>query len=324
VSQVYSKILGIGSYLPDRVVTNADLEKMVDTTDEWIRTRTGIKSRHIAPDSQTTADLAEAAARRALDHAGVATSEIDLIVVGTTTPDQVFPNMGCLLQDRLDIHGCPAFALEAACSGFIYALSVADSFVKAGTVRRALVVGAETLSRMTDWEDRATCVLFGDGAGAVVIGPSDEPGILSCHLGADGRYKDLLYHPYGTSKIQRPEDTERPFIQMRGNEVFKVAVKTLENIVDITLEANNLERGAIDWLVPHQANIRIIQATAKRLGMSMGKVILTLEEHGNTSAASVPLAMDTAVRDGRIRRGHLLMLEAFGGGLTWGSALIRY
>jgi 3-oxoacyl-[acyl-carrier-protein] synthase-3 len=324
VSQVYSKILGIGSYLPDRVVTNADLEKMVDTTDEWIRTRTGIKSRHIAPDSQTTADLAEAAARRALDHAGVATSEIDLIVVGTTTPDQVFPNMGCLLQDRLDIHGCPAFALEAACSGFIYALSVADSFVKAGTVRRALVVGAETLSRMTDWEDRATCVLFGDGAGAVVIGPSDEPGILSCHLGADGRYKDLLYHPYGTSKIQRPEDTERPFIQMRGNEVFKVAVKTLENIVDITLEANNLERGAIDWLVPHQANIRIIQATAKRLGMSMGKVILTLEEHGNTSAASVPLAMDTAVRDGRIQRGHLLMLEAFGGGLTWGSALIRY
>lgn len=324
MARIYSRILGIGSYLPERVVTNADLEKVVDTTDEWIRARTGIQRRHIATDDQTTADLAEAAARRALDDAGVSTKEVDMIVVGTTTPDQVFPNMGCLLQDRLDIHGCPAFALEAACSGFIYALSVANSFVTAGNARRVLVVGAETLSRMTDWEDRSTCVLFGDGAGAVVIGPAEEPGILSCHLGADGRYKDLLYHPYGTSKIQRPEDTERPYIQMRGNEVFKVAVKTLENIVDETLQANALDHGAIDWLVPHQANIRIIQATAKRLGMPMEKVILTLEDHGNTSAASVPLALDTAVRDGRIQRGDLLMLEAFGGGLTWGSALIRY
>ena len=324
MARIYSRILGIGSFLPERVVTNADLEQMVDTTDEWIRARTGIQRRHIAADDQTTVDLAEGAARRALDDAGVSPAEIDMIVVGTTTPDQVFPNMGCLLQDRLDIHGCPAFALEAACSGFIYALSVANSFVTAGSEKRVLVVGAETLSRMTDWEDRTTCVLFGDGAGAVVLGPADEPGIVSCHLGADGRYKDLLYHPYGTSKIQRPEDTERPYIQMRGNEVFKVAVKTLENIVDETLQANDLDRSAIDWLVPHQANIRIIQATAKRLGMPMEKVILTLEEHGNTSAASVPLALDTAVRDGRIKRGDLLLLEAFGGGLTWGSALIRY
>jgi len=324
VARVYSRILGTGRYLPDRVLTNADLEHMVETTDEWIQTRTGIKRRHIAADGETTADLAEAAARRALDAAGVDASEIDLILVGTTTADQVFPNMGCLLQDRLDIHGCPAFGLEAACSGFIYALSVANCFIVAGNARRALVVGAETLSRMLDWEDRGTCVLFGDGAGAVVLGPADEPGILSCHLGADGRYKDLLYHPYGTSRIQRPEDTERPYIQMRGNEIFKVAVKTLENIVDETLEANGLSCSAIDWLVPHQANIRIIQATAKRLGMPMEKVILTLEDHGNTSAASVPLALDTAVRDGRIKRGDLLMLEAFGGGLTWGSALIRY
>ncbi len=324
MTQVYSRILGTGCYLPDRVLTNADLEHMVETTDEWIQTRTGIKRRHIAADGETTADLAEAAARRALDAAGVDASEIDLILVGTTTADQVFPNMGCLLQDRLDIHGCPAFGLEAACSGFIYALSVANCFIAAGNAKRALVVGAETLSRMLDWEDRGTCVLFGDGAGAVVLGPSDEPGILSCHLGADGRYKDLLYHPYGTSRIQRPEDTERPYIQMRGNEIFKVAVKTLENIVDETLEANGLSCSAIDWLVPHQANIRIIQATAKRLGMPMEKVILTLEDHGNTSAASVPLALDTAVRDGRIKRGDLLMLEAFGGGLTWGSALIRY
>lgn len=324
MARVYSRILGTGRYLPDRVLTNADLEHMVETTDEWIQTRTGIKRRHIAADGETTADLAEAAARRALDAAGVDASEIDLILVGTTTADQVFPNMGCLLQDRLDIHGCPAFGLEAACSGFIYALSVANCFIAAGNARRALVVGAETLSRMLDWEDRGTCVLFGDGAGAVVLGPADEPGILSCHLGADGRYKDLLYHPYGTSRIQRPEDTERPYIQMRGNEIFKVAVKTLENIVDETLEANGLSCSAIDWLVPHQANIRIIQATAKRLGMPMEKVILTLEDHGNTSAASVPLALDTAVRDGRIKRGDLLMLEAFGGGLTWGSALIRY
>ncbi|MGI9330114.1 MAG: beta-ketoacyl-ACP synthase III [Gammaproteobacteria bacterium] len=321
---MYSKILGTGRFLPERVLTNAELEGMVDTTDEWIQARTGIKQRHIAADGQTTADLAEGAARQAMEAAGVTPADIDFIVVGTTTPDQVFPNVGCLVQDRLGIHGCPAFSLEAACSGFIYALSIADRFVANGTSRCALVIGAETLSRMTDWNDRTTCVLFGDGAGAAVIGPATEPGIMSCHLGADGRYQDLLYHPYGTSKIQKPDDTDKPFIQMRGNEVFKVAVKTLEGIVDETLQANDLSRSAIDWLVPHQANIRIIQATAKRLEMPMEKVILTLHEHGNTSAASVPMALDTAVRDGRIKRGDLLLLEAFGGGLTWGSALIRY
>jgi 3-oxoacyl-[acyl-carrier-protein] synthase-3 len=324
VARIYSRILGTGRYLPERVLTNAELERMVDTTDEWIRSRSGIKRRHIAADDQTTADLAEAAAWQALEAAGVAPGEIDMIAVGTTTPDQVFPNVGCLVQDRLNIHGCAAFSLEAACSGFIYALSIADRFVATGGARRALVIGAETLSRMIDWTDRTTCVLFGDGAGAVVIGPADEPGVMSCHLGADGRYKDLLYHPYGTSRIRRPEDTQTPAIHMRGNEIFKVAVKTLENIVEETLAANGLEHGAIDWLVPHQANIRIIQATAKRLDMPMDKVVLTLEDQGNTSAASVPMALDTAVRDGRIRRGDLLLLEAFGGGLTWGSALIRY
>ncbi|UCG74470.1 MAG: ketoacyl-ACP synthase III [Chromatiales bacterium] len=321
---MYSKILGTGRFLPERVLTNADLEQMVDTTDEWIQARTGIKRRHIAADDQTTADLAEAAARDAMAAAGAEPGDIDLIMVGTTTPDQVFPNVGCLVQERLGIHGCPAFGLEAACSGFIYGLSVADRFVANGTAKCALVIGAETLSRMTDWSDRTTCVLFGDGAGAVVLGPAEVPGVISCHLGADGRYQDLLYHPYGTSRKQRPEDTEGPFIQMRGNEIFKVAVKTLENIVDETLEANDLPREAIDWLVPHQANIRIIQATAKRLAMPMEKVVLTLEDHGNTSAASVPMALDTAVRDGRIQRGDLVLLEAFGGGLTWGSALIRY
>jgi len=236
----------------------------------------------------------------------------------------VFPNIGCLLQERLGIRGCPAFSVEAACSGFIYALSIADRFVATGQSQRALVIGAETLSRITDYSDRATCVIFGDGAGAAVIEPATEPGIISCHLHADGHYKDLLYHPYGVSKQRRPDDTEGPFIQMRGNEVFKVAVKSLESIVDETLAANSIDKSDIDWLIPHQANYRIIQATAKRLGMSMDKVVLTLQDHGNTSAASVPMALDVAVRDGRVKRGDLLLLEAFGGGFTWGSALIRY
>ena len=259
-----------------------------------------------------------------MDAAGVTADDIDFLVVGTTTPDLVFPNVGCLVQRRLGIHGCPAFSLEAACSGFIYALSMADRFIASGAAKCALVIGAETLSRIVDWNDRATCVLFGDGAGAVVLKPADEPGILSCHLGADGHYGDLLYHPYGTSRPQRPGDLERPYMQMKGNEVFKVAVKTLEGIVDETLAANHLERSAIDWLIPHQANIRIIQATAKRLDMPMEKVVLTLQDHGNTSAASVPMALDVAVRDGRVKRGDLLLLEAFGGGLTWGSALVRF
>ena len=320
----YSRIAGTGRYLPERIMTNKDLEQIVDTTEEWIRTRTGIERRHIAADDQTTTDLAESAAREAMTAAGVGPADIDFIVVGTTTPDVVFPNIGCLVQERLGIRGCPAFSVEAACSGFIYALSIADRFVATGQSQRALVVGAETLSRMTDYSDRATCVIFGDGAGAAVIEPATEPGIISCHLHADGHYKDLLYHPYGVSKQRRPDDTEGPFIQMRGNEVFKVAVKSLESIVDETLAANSIDKSDIDWLIPHQANYRIIQATAKRLGMSMDKVVLTLQDHGNTSAASVPMALDVAVRDGRVKRGDLLLLEAFGGGFTWGSALIRY
>lgn len=321
---IHSRIAGTGRCLPERVLTNLELESMVDTTDEWIRARTGIERRHIAAADQTTLDLAEGAARQAMAAAGVTPEQVDFIVVGTTTPDVVFPNLGCLLQERLGVPACPAFALEAACSGFIYALSIADRFVSSGSARCALVVGAETLSRITDWSDRSTCVIFGDGAGAVVLLPASEPGILSCHLGADGSYKDLLYYPYGPSRQRQPGDTEAAAIHMRGNEVFKVAVKTLESIVETTLSANGLDRGEIDWLIPHQANLRIIQATAKRLGMPMEKVVLTLQDHGNTSAASVPMALDVAVRDGRIRRGDLLLLEAFGGGFTWGSALVRF
>lgn len=324
MSPIYSRITGTGRYLPERVLTNSDLEKMVDTSDEWIRSRTGIERRHIAADDQTTADLAEYAALKALEAAGAEPEDIDFIVVGTTTPDVVFPNVGCLLQERLGIRGCAAFSVETACSGFIYALSIADRFVASGQTKCALVIGAETLSRMTDWTDRETCVIFGDGAGAAILEPSDTQGIISCHLGANGHYKDLLYHPYGVSKRQAADDTEGPYIQMKGSEVFKVAVKTLEGIAEQTLTANNLARGEIDWLIPHQANLRIIQATARRLGVSMDRVVLTVQDHGNTSAASVPMALDVAVRDGRIQRGDLVLLEAFGGGFTWGAVLIRY
>ena len=321
---MYSRIRGTGRYLPDKVLTNHELEQMVDTTDEWIRTRTGIERRHIAADHQATSDLALGAARRALDDAGVTAAEVDFLICGTTTPDVVFPNIGCIVQEQLGIFGPAAFSLEAACSGFIYALSVADKYVRLGEAKCALVIGAETLSRIVDWDDRETCVLFGDGAGAVVLEPSDEPGIVSTHLGADGQYRDLLYFPSGPSRNPEDFSGRKDKIQMRGNEVFKVAVRTLQRIVDETLEANQLETSAIDWLIPHQANIRIIQATAKRLGLPMERVILTLPDHGNTSAASVPMALDVAVRDGRIKRGELLLLEAFGGGFTWGSALIRY
>jgi 3-oxoacyl-[acyl-carrier-protein] synthase-3 len=321
---IYSRIAGTGRCLPERVLSNRELESMVDTTDEWIRDRTGIERRHVAAEDETTADLAEGAARMALQAAGLDPAEVDFIVVGTTTPDLIFPNVACLVQERLGIRGCPAFSLEAACSGFMYALAMADRFIATGLARCALVIGAETLSKIIDWEDRATCVLFGDGAGAVVLQPAPDPGVLSCHLGADGRYKDLLYFPYGASRRQRPGDTERPFLQMKGNEVFKVAVRTLESLVDTTLQANRLEHSAIDWLIPHQANSRIIEAMARRLSMPLEKVVMTLSDHGNTSAASVPMALDVAVRDGRIRRGDLLLLEAFGGGFTWGAALIRY
>jgi 3-oxoacyl-[acyl-carrier-protein] synthase-3 len=320
---IYSRIIGTGRYLPEKVLTNADLERMVDTSDEWIRTRSGIERRHIAAEGEGTTDLCEHAARAALEAAGIAPGEIELIVVGTTTPDQVFPNAGVLLQARLGIHGCPAFSLEAACTGFIYALAVADQFIRTGAVKTALVVGAETISRMVDWTDRGTAVLFGDGAGAVVLRADPAPGVLSTHLHADGQYRELLYFPSGVGTGMRPVGGENS-IQMKGNEVFKVAVNTLGRIVDETLAANGLEKKDIDWLIPHQANVRIIQATAKKLELPMERVVLTLQDTGNTSAASVPMALDVAVRDGRIKAGDLLLLEAFGGGFTWGSALVRW
>ncbi len=319
---MYSRIVGTGSHLPLRVLTNADLEKMVDTTDEWIRDRTGIERRHIAAEGETTVDLAEPAARRALDMANVRPEEVDFIAFGTTTPDMVFPNCGVLLQKRLGARGGPAFSVETACSGFMYALSIADKFVRAGEAKCALVVGAETLSRITDWKDRSTCVLFADGAGAVVLKPSAEPGVLSTHLHADGTYTDLLCCKSGISR-GFPEIEPRMAITMAGSEVFKIAVTKLGLAVDEALFANGLDRSDIDWLVPHQANIRIIQATARKLDMPMERVICTVAHHGNTSAASVPLALDAGVRDGRVKPGQLLLLEAFGGGFTWGSALIR-
>ena len=318
---IYSRIAGTGSYLPEKVLTNFDLEKMVETNDEWIRTRTGIERRHIAAVGETTVDLAEQAARRALEAAGIAGTDIDFIAFGTTTPDLVFPNCGTLLQQRLGCRGAPAFSVETACAGFMYALSIADKFVRCGEARRALVIGAETLSRITNWKDRATAVLFADGAGAVVLEASETAGVLSTHLHSDGSYKDLLYCGSGVSRGGLAEGMA---ISMAGNEVFKVAVTKLGSAVEEALAANGLEHSALDWLVPHQANIRIIQATARKLDMPMERVIVTVQEHGNTSAASVPLALDVAVRDGRIRRGQLLLLEAFGGGFTWGSALVRY
>jgi len=320
----YTRITGTGGYLPDRVMTNHDLEKMVDTSDQWIRERTGISKRHIAADGQNTVDLAEHAARRALEAAGRDVQDIDLIIVATTTPDQVFPSTACLLQKRLDRHGCAAFDIQAVCTGFVYALSIADKFIRTGSAKCALVVGAETLSRVLDWTDRSTCVLFGDGAGAVVVEASDEPGILSTHLHADGAYESLLTVPGGVSQGYDSLRDGNGFVKMKGNEVFKVAVNTLGRIVDETLEANNMSKSDIDWLVPHQANIRIIQATARKLKMSMDHVVVTVDEHGNTSGASVPLALDVAVRDGRVKPGETLLLEAFGGGFTWGSILLRF
>ncbi len=321
---IYSRIAGTGGYLPERVMTNAELERMVDTTDEWIRTRTGIIKRHIAADNETTCDLSEQAARRAIDAAGIAPADIDLIIVATTTPDVIFPSTACLLQERLDIHGCPAFDVQAVCTGFIYALDIADKFIRTGSARCALVIGAETLSRIIDWTDRSTCVLFGDGAGAVILQASDEPGILSSHLHADGEYQELLKVPAGISLDYPKLKSGTAFIEMQGNEVFKVAVTTLGRIVDETLEANQLTTADIDWLVPHQANTRIIAATARKLDMSMDRVVLTVDQHGNTSAASVPLAMNEAILDGRIRRGQMLLLEAFGSGFTWGATLVKY
>ena len=317
----YSRILGTGSYLPARILTNADLEKLIDTNDQWIVDRTGIRERHIAAEGEFTSDLAAQAARAALDAAGLVVDDIDLLLVATTTPDLVFPSTACIVQSKLGMtNGKPAFDLQAVCSGFIYALSVADQFIKTGAARHVLVIGAETLSRITDWNDRGNCILWGDGAGAVVVGASTEPGIIATHIHADGRHKELLRTTTGPSTGMK----EPALMRMEGNPVFKMAVNTLDRIVDETLEANGLLKSDIDWLVPHQANIRIISATAKKLGMSMDHVVTTVAGHGNTSAASVPLAFDVAVRDGRIQRGQTVLMEAFGGGFTWGSALLKY
>jgi 3-oxoacyl-[acyl-carrier-protein] synthase-3 len=317
----YSRILGTGSYLPARILTNADLEKLVETNDQWIVERTGIRERHIAAEGELTSDLATRAAEAALAAAGLQADDVDLLLVATTTPDLVFPSTACIVQSKLGItNGKPAFDLQAVCSGFVYALAVADQFIKTGAAKQVLVVGAETLSRITDWNDRSNCILWGDGAGAVVLGASAEPGILATHIHADGRHKELLRTTTGASSGLH----EPAYMRMEGNAVFKMAVNTLDRIVDETLEANGLQKSDIDWLVPHQANIRIISATAKKLGMSMERVVTTVAGHGNTSAASVPLAFDVAVRDGRIRRGHTVLMEAFGGGFTWGSALLKY
>lgn len=316
----FSKIIGTGGYLPEHIRTNDEISRMVDTSDTWIFERTGIKGRHIAADSETASSMAEAASREAIDTAQIDPQDINLIILATSSPDRVFPSTACLLQNRLGITTrCGAFDIQAACSGFIYALNVADQYIKAGTAKRILVVGSEVNSRLIDWTDRSTCILFGDGAGAVVLEGADKPGIISTHIHADGRYEELLYVPTLTGA-----DKDPPYLSMKGNDVFKMAVSTLGRIVDETLAANNMEKSAIDWLVPHQANIRIITATARKLGVPMERVIVTVENQGNTSSASVPLAFNQAVRDGRIKRGQNVLMEAFGGGFVWGSALIQY
>jgi len=323
--QVFARIAGTGSYLPAKCLTNDDLAKFVDTSDEWIAARTGIRERHVAAEGETTGDLAYHASMRALEAAGVKPSELDLIILGTTTPDLIFPSTACLIQHRIGADGCPAFDVNAACSGFVYALTVADKFIRSGAAKTALVIGAETLTRMVDWSDRTTCVLFGDGAGAVVLKADTETGILSTHMHADGGKKELLWNPVGVSVGFKPgEENAGVRIHMSGNDVFKHAVKALDSVVEETLEANGLDRHDIDWLIPHQANLRIIEATAKRLDMPMERVVVTVDKHGNTSSGSVPLALDEAVRSGKVQRGQLLLLEAFGGGFTWGSALLRY
>jgi len=315
---IYSKIVGTGSYLPKKVLTNKELETMVDTTEEWILERTGIQKRHLVSEGESTASMAKNAARNALDAAGINPTDIDLIVCATTTPDKYFPSTACLVQEALDVGDCPAFDVAAACTGFIYAIDVADLYIKAGRAKNALVIGAESMSKIVDWSDRTTCVLFGDGAGAAVLSASEEPGIISSKLHADGRYKDLL--AVSTSLTAG----EGAYIRMQGHEVFKIAVNTLGRIVDEILGMNGLEKKSIDWLVPHQANLRIINATAKKLGLPLERVILTVQEHGNTSAASIPLALDVGVRDGRIKKGDTVLLEAFGGGFTWGATLLKY
>ncbi len=315
----YSGINGTGGYLPAKVVTNKDLEKMVDTSDEWIMERTGISQRHVAEEHETTTSMAAAAAKKAIEASQLKPKDIGMIILATSTPDRAFPGTACLLQEALGIRNCPAFDISAACSGFVYGMTIANAFIKTGQANHVLVVGSELITRYVDWKDRSTCILFSDGAGALVLSAQESPGIMATDLHADGRYKDLLYAgcPYSRDNVS-------PYIQMKGHEVFRKAVNALGSLVTQVAKENNLDKDAIDWLIPHQANHRIIQATAKKLGLPMEKVIMTVKDHGNTSAASVGLALDHGVRTGQIKRGDLLLMEAFGAGFTWGSVLVQY
>ena len=315
---IYSKIIGTGSYLPKKILTNKDLEASLDTSDDWITSRTGIRERHIADPNEKTSDLAYEASLEAIKSADIDVSDIDLIILATTTPDKVFPSTACTVQSKLNI-SCPAFDIQAVCTGFIYALSIADKFIKTNAAKNVLVIGADRMSSITDYTDRSNAILWGDGAGAVILSSSKDPGILSTHIHADGKYENLLHVPRN-----KKEKDKSDAIEMQGNQVFKFAVNTLDQIVDETLLANNLGKSDIDWVVPHQANIRILEATAKKLEMSMSKVIVTIDRHGNTSAASIPLAMDEGVKSGKIQPNQTILMEAFGGGFTWGSALIKY
>ena len=315
---IYSKITAVGGYLPLNILTNKDLEKLLDTSDEWIVTMTGIKERHIIGPDETTSDMAYKASLDAIQSSKINPQEIDLIIIATTTPDKIFPSTACSVQNKLGIGECPAFDIQAVCSGFIYALSIADKFISTGSKKNILVVGVDAMSKITDYTDRSNAILWGDGAGAVIVSASDRPGIISTHIHSDGQYESLLHVPRSENIARK--DT----IEMQGNQVFKIAVNTLDRIVDETLKANNLKKSDIDWLVPHQANIRILEATAKKLDMSMDKVIVTIQKHGNTSAASIPLALNDGVKSGKIKQGETILMEAFGGGFTWGSALIKY
>ena len=315
---IYSKITAVGGYLPLNILTNKDLEKLLDTSDEWIVTMTGIKERHIIGPDETTSDMAYKASLDAIQSSKINPQEIDLIIIATTTPDKIFPSTACSVQNKLGIGECPAFDIQAVCSGFIYALSIADKFISTGSKKNILVVGVDAMSKITDYSDRSNAILWGDGAGAVIVSASDHPGIISTHIHSDGQYESLLHVPRSENIARK--DT----IEMQGNQVFKIAVNTLDRIVDETLKANNLKKSDIDWLVPHQANIRILEATAKKLDMSMDKVIVTIQKHGNTSAASIPLALNDGVKSGKIKQGETILMEAFGGGFTWGSALIKY
>jgi len=315
---IFSKIIGVGSYLPKNVLTNKDLEESLDTTDEWITSRTGIKQRHIVSKNEATSDLALEASLKAISDSGINKNDIDLIIVATTTPDKIFPSTACILQAKLEVNECPAFDIQAVCSGFIYALSIADNFIKTNSAKNILVVGADSMSKITDYKDRSNAILWGDGAGAVILSASDKLGILSTHIHSDGKFENLLHVP------KKNDSSLVDTIEMQGSQVFKMAVNTLDKIVDETLLANNLHKKDIDWLVPHQANIRILEATAKKLDMDMSKVIVTIDKHGNTSAASIPLALDQGVKENKVKPGNLILMEAFGGGFTWGSALIRF